>query len=981
MSDSEHLSDEETDIFPPTLSELAAHQTSEEYEHQIRTLRQMNATLRDNISALYAEANEMRMHASAVAVSEKSKTHMELSEDEGYSTTSIVPYIEHESSSFTERQSQQKQIDKLTKMNARLRWKLGRQKLLVSQLSANLKVASDKIHKLQSNANNINVGSTALVRLGSQSSVHTASASNTTIHYQIQSELDDLLDLIAANSARHKEYTTQLLDVDMAAHRNQVNEETVSDKIQRVIRQLRGEDNQEVFEAVSSDANQSPEHDADSTEKSFHSNLNGNHAKSQSSLDRDMSVGTNSISEKVLRCSNDGIDDVIDSNECSDGDVVDTVTHGESQEQELHDLEPEFLNHDECTVDNNCADVDSDSKEHRLQFTALVQKHNEFVDDMIDAIINGNSTEDETRSRCYMEQKSPQQNVHADEIDAVVHGDIEENYLLSSALKKEIADSASAGGHYGLEENESQCNDAGDQSDLKGEEELQSNDFEQQDLSSIHRNSLNSESKKSNQTTGLDQKHPHSVSSSTESSVDSWHKNRDKVGRNSAIEETYDYMQQLTLDTEHDYSYSNYQEQQLIQSSETDKCKNSSSIQQYELEDEFGNEETNSQDFGSSEKSSTSSSHGSYDRLEIETPTNKSPYESRNSKDIKWSGHRDDSCSIVEEERSECLSKNDGTFTGNELSRVEQPELTVTENSIRMTEKTNENAAVSDLLPLKPYATNMNMARDTDRVERGLSEKAATKVVFDYSISDLPSKAYPPEGLTSEKIKYKAEDHKNVVNAGVEYSISDLIPSEAVHRETPGDNEQLHLSATDVPTQHEEAKHNDTNILLTLGSGVTKKNGKVRKKPTHGSSANSLSVKAWKRTLSVNKSKTHQSAGSNDPLSVRLSRRQLFQQRQDAALLENHERRQLRVLVRDENGVDFVPPPLPPSLPLTNHNSPLFKKGCPDGFYKYRSSSGNMYCGYWKGGKRHGFGTAKVRAVSTLSIFLCVYLLVSMPSP
>ena len=347
MSDTEHLSDEETDIFPPTLSVLTAQQTFEEYEHQIRTLQQMNATLRDNISALYAEANEMRMHATVVGNQKLvAKTHMELSEDEGYSATSIVPYIEHESS--TEMQSRQKQIDKLTKTNARLRWKLGRQKLLVSQLSANLKVASDKIHELQCNEHNNNVGSTALIRLESQSSAHTSNASNTTIHYQIQSELDDLLHLITANSARHKEYTTQLLKVDMAVHRNQVNEESVSDKIQRVIRQLRGDEDQEIFEAISSDANQSLEHNTDSTEKLFHSNLN--HAESQSSLDRDVS-GRNSISEKLLQCSNDSnrnayaggvvnadapaglIEDglqsselrhnISNSNECADGDVGD----------------------------------------------------------------------------------------------------------------------------------------------------------------------------------------------------------------------------------------------------------------------------------------------------------------------------------------------------------------------------------------------------------------------------------------------------------------------------------------------------------------------------------------------------------------------------------------------------------------------------------------------------------------------------------
>lgn len=965
MSDTEHLSDEETDIFPPTLSVLTAQQTFEEYEHQIRTLQQMNATLRDNISALYAEANEMRMHATVVGNQKLvAKTHMELSEDEGYSATSIVPYIEHESS--TEMQSRQKQIDKLTKTNARLRWKLGRQKLLVSQLSANLKVASDKIHELQCNEHNNNVGSTALIRLESQSSAHTSNASNTTIHYQIQSELDDLLHLITTNSARHKEYTTQLLKVDMAVHRNQVNEETVSDKIQRVIRQLRGDEDQEIFEAISSDANQSLEHNTDSTEKLLHSNLN--HAESQSSLDRDVS-GRNSISEKLLQCSNDSnrnayaggvvnadapaglIEDglqsselrhnISNSNECADGDVGDTAACCELQEHELHqhDLEQKFSNHDEYVEDNDYADVDSDLKENELQFTALAQTHNKFVDDIIDAIIDGDSTEDEVKSRCHVEeQKSSQYTEYADEIDAVVHGDTKENYLQPSGTLKR---------HCDLEENKSRCDDAGDQSDLKGDE---SQYLEQQHFSSIHANSSNLESIMSNHAADLDQEHPHSVSPSTDVS-------------------------------ERDYSCSNYQEHQFSQLKlpETNKFNSPYSTQQHETENSSDKSSATSLHEPQLNKSyQTESGITKQDQLEIVTAADSSTYKDLDSEEINWSGHHN---------KTGCLPRNDGTHTDNELSCVDQPELTVTDTDIRMTEETNAVAqhgspeegsprvfdySISDLLPSKssPSTTNDNMKlpNDTDGVEHDFSEKAAATVVFDYSISDLlPSKTCPPGGPNGEKIHHKPEQHdetilttpKDDINTGVEYSISDLIPSQAPHHEVADDNEQLQLSSADVPTQNEKAR-----------------DGKVRKKSLHGSSANSLSVhslKAWKRNLSVNKSKAYQSAKSNDPLSVRLSRRELFQQRQGESLFESQERRQLRVLVRDENGVDFVPPPLPPSLPLTNQNSPLFKKGCPDGFYKYRSSSGNQYIGTWKGDKRHGLGTAKVcvYAASTLSFFPC----------
>ena len=135
------------------------------------------------------------------------------------------------------------------------------------------------------------------------------------------------------------------------------------------------------------------------------------------------------------------------------------------------------------------------------------------------------------------------------------------------------------------------------------------------------------------------------------------------------------------------------------------------------------------------------------------------------------------------------------------------------------------------------------------------------------------------------------------------------------------------------------------------------------------------SLKTWdefairnrKSILSASKGKSQIGDLSDDPLSARLKRRQLFQQRQDVVpCLENNERRQFCVLVRAGNGIDFVPPNLP-LPPPSNQSAPQYEKGLPDGFYRYNSSSGNEYVGYWKGSKRHGFGTAKV---NHLYIFL-----------
>jgi hypothetical protein len=69
-----------------------------------------------------------------------------------------------------------------------------------------------------------------------------------------------------------------------------------------------------------------------------------------------------------------------------------------------------------------------------------------------------------------------------------------------------------------------------------------------------------------------------------------------------------------------------------------------------------------------------------------------------------------------------------------------------------------------------------------------------------------------------------------------------------------------------------------------------------------------------------------------------------------------------KVLVASKNGRDVVPPYEPPSLPAEKKkDAPIFKRGMKDGYYMYKSSSGNEYSGHWKAGRRHGYGMAKYR--------------------
>ncbi|KAK1745478.1 hypothetical protein QTG54_003402 [Skeletonema marinoi] len=69
-----------------------------------------------------------------------------------------------------------------------------------------------------------------------------------------------------------------------------------------------------------------------------------------------------------------------------------------------------------------------------------------------------------------------------------------------------------------------------------------------------------------------------------------------------------------------------------------------------------------------------------------------------------------------------------------------------------------------------------------------------------------------------------------------------------------------------------------------------------------------------------------------------------------------------QVLVDSQNGRDPVPPYEPPTLPPERKkDAPHYKRGAKDGYYMYKSSSGNEYSGHWKSGRRHGYGMAKYR--------------------
>mmetsp|Transcript_23315 Transcript_23315/g.48756 ORF Transcript_23315/g.48756 Transcript_23315/m.48756 type:complete len:1524 (-) Transcript_23315:99-4670(-) len=108
-------------------------------------------------------------------------------------------------------------------------------------------------------------------------------------------------------------------------------------------------------------------------------------------------------------------------------------------------------------------------------------------------------------------------------------------------------------------------------------------------------------------------------------------------------------------------------------------------------------------------------------------------------------------------------------------------------------------------------------------------------------------------------------------------------------------------------------------------------------------------------------------------LSHRLSRRELFQRQGSSSsdlraeiadgVLSKPEDRQIMVTSQDIDKY-MVPRYKPPVLPpQTNRGAaPFFKKGQKeDGYFLYKSSSGNEYAGHWKDGRRHGYGMARYR--------------------
>lgn len=835
-SDELSIEEEEDDIFPPTLGEIkdsyptrSQLATAAEYERRIHTLEQINATLRENISALYAEANSMSERHEPVKP--RRATHMEISQDEAYET-SIVPY---EDPSVTEKQCMH-QIEKLEKTNASLRWKLARQKLLVSQLSANLKDASEKIEDLQSGAT-----STAIVTYDHNSANNSGTGINGDRIQVVQHELQSILQLISTNTTKHKAEISTLLEDDKAMHSASTKEETVSDKVQRVIMQLRGEqspqsadgENKQVTFAsspVQSPTKTEEREDIEAIVPESQSVSDASDASSMDSWHKDPDkVGRNSILETSLHfvktdAQPDSYDDEFDADSLDDLEEIDensaaTENFNDEKEQSAYD-------ESEATMS--------------VSFNAWKEKRESDKKSIIDAIMHARNEDTTNRVSVHSESE--------EDIDESEGNNIQ-------GLRPSVVESIQS--EYSVSDNRLQT--------------------------------LN-EDTTFNEYLGADE--------SDASSVDSWRNDRGKQSTMDAPK--LDNTEHQIIKSPAAIVASTPRELERDISDFSEHVQNRKSSWGIDVEDQ-----SQSKSVASNESSSVESWHGpnprKSDKIEVMCP------QPQDQSEIEADADQNSIQQGIDEDAEE-------------IGQSDNLDLSADLNTRCSTVK-EDNECISREEP-STHIRDVKDGEPRESVEANHeSPKREISNMFDYSISDLiPTKAHLPEEVTDDRLF-----------------------QESTHTNTTMDIEEL-----------ESANHNKS------------------RPEVHGPNMNSLSVnslKVWDeyairtRKTMVKSSKAQASQlneQSSDPLSARLSRRQIFQQRNDVAPLENIERRQHRVLVRASNGIDFVPPALPPSLPSSNQDASIFRKGAPDGFYQYKSSSGNEFVGYWKDGKRHGFGTAKV---------------------
>ncbi|KAL7466748.1 hypothetical protein ACHAXS_007031, partial [Conticribra weissflogii] len=193
---------------------------------------------------------------------------------------------------------------------------------------------------------------------------------------------------------------------------------------------------------------------------------------------------------------------------------------------------------------------------------------------------------------------------------------------------------------------------------------------------------------------------------------------------------------------------------------------------------------------------------------------------------------------------------------------------------------------------------------------------------------------------------------------------------------TISDSGTKNLSNTPLPSS---TSGSQVGGASSVQDSVKKFNEKLERKMAQA--RDDKSMKSWTmstvytnetKDISVYSKSAFSKLNKDDPLSTRLSRKQLFQQAGSSCknffpdhnnvdnVEKDHQSRTVLVRARDKKSL--VPPYKPPNLPeIKSEDSPIFSKDKGDGYFIYKSSSGNEYRGYWKDGRRHGQGLAKYR--------------------
>jgi hypothetical protein len=889
--------------------------TKEEYEHTIQRLERINATLRENVAALYAETTASQQQV-IVKVKECEKccgkrAPMELSPDDDYSVSSNLDMF---SDMMLTEEHYMHKIEKLQKSMVKLTKKTERQKKLVSQLSVNLTTAAQKIGEVSKEKDEwkemfeqmVCENATQDVAQKQQPQSETHQAMNEVHQFQIQviqNELQSIRNLMSQNAADHnsnrKRLMTHYRRDSIGSGGN--SQETFAQRLQRILKQLRSGDGGEYECGIALQA--AAEYvDGEQTD----------------------AMVANGKSEQPLWTEEDEVKIPTDISDNFDDKVTIAPSTTESIDHDTHQPEerssalttgegtPSVVS--QSIVDNNGPSCGMESNEENntslLNTVVDSDKSSEGIKqepDIEEDIDNGARENGESYIRDVDGNRNSASKEHVDNVDKRV---------TDVPSTNEIVDS-----HTQQSEEGSPASTTGDYTQSVAS------------LASVDNNGRS-----------CDMRSGEDINTTLFNNIVDQDESSEGLKQESNIEEVNDNVARQSGEKEHDNDLAGMEEISTVEVV---------SRVQLAILDAISNDT------------------GPGDSDEQQDKQQRS----------------DENIAAEESSQTSDYDKED------EYNAGEGKRLSVTEDIGSKCSDSLVEAAVDatiDVSQLEPHAKELE--EETWLIAHDIPQKAqvdATISIHAHSTSDKP--------LASTKYDDQVTDLSHVDRLPWKTNRnSRLASSESIVTATTGitDASQAHIAAaaedeplgSSVFSDKLEKKRSqslggaaEVSIksfsMSTLNAWedfqASRKNITRRDSSGSGDRSHALYANAIAKYYNTPSKKTE------DPLSARLSRRQLYQQREAAyagdvkELFDNiMDSADRLVLVTSKDGNALVPPYTPPDLPRQKQSDgPTFTKGSKDGYYVYKSSTGNEYSGHWKDGKRHGYGVAKVSLRCLLALY------------